>query len=272
MFSWRFFFVNIKSMVDVVDINCDMGESFGDYRIGNDEKVVSYITSANIACGFHASDPSVITRTVNLCKKNNVMCGAHPGYPDLMGFGRRFMDIGEDDLINYIIYQVGAVKGFTDLYGVGLQHVKLHGALYNFMVRQEGLFLKVVDALRKAFGDIIFLTLSTKKALEFKKRCKVHGIKIALEAFPDRNYTDEGELLPRKYKDAVIHDIDTIAQRALNMVKEQGIKSINGRWIPMTIDTLCIHGDNEESIEAAKKIKDFITQQGIEVKPMAAFM
>ncbi|MCX8109903.1 MAG: LamB/YcsF family protein [Syntrophorhabdaceae bacterium] len=259
-------------MVNVVDINCDMGESFGDYKIGNDEKVVPYITSANIACGFHASDPNVIDRTVKLCKSNNVMCGAHPGYPDLMGFGRRFMDVAEAELINYIVYQVGAVKGFTDLYGVRLQHVKLHGALYNYMVNQEELFLKIIDALRKAFGDIIFLTLGTGKTVEFKKRCSGLGIKLGLEAFPDRNYTDEGELLPRKYKDAVLHDNELIATRAVQMVKEQGIRSINGRWIDMNIDTLCIHGDNEESIEAAKKIRDYIIKEGIEVRPLSGFI
>ncbi|HOJ71616.1 MAG TPA: 5-oxoprolinase subunit PxpA [Syntrophorhabdaceae bacterium] len=259
-------------MIKAVDINCDMGESFGDYKIGNDDKVVPYITSANIACGFHASDPNVIDKTVRLCKSHNVMCGAHPGYPDLMGFGRRFMDVAETELINYIVYQVGAVKGFMDLYGVVLQHVKLHGALYNYMVNQEGVFLKIIDTLKKAFGDIIFLTLGTGKTSGFKKRCRDMGIKIALEAFPDRNYTDEGELLPRKYKDAVLHDNELIARRAVQMVKEQGIRSINGRWIDMDIDTLCIHGDNEESIEAAKKIRDYIIQEGIEVKPLSGFI
>lgn len=259
-------------MINVVDINCDMAESFGDYKIGNDERVVPYVTSANIACGFHASDPNVIDRTVRLCKSNNVMCGAHPGYPDLMGFGRRFMDVTDAELINYIVYQVGAVKGFTDLYGVRLQHVKLHGALYNYMVNQEELFLKIIDTLRKAFGDIIFLTLGTGKTGEFKKRCRDNGIRLALEAFPDRNYTDEGELLPRKYKDAVLHDNELIAQRAVQMVKERGIRSVNGKWIDMGIDTLCIHGDNQESIEAAAKIREYINMEGIEVKPLAGFV
>lgn len=259
-------------MVSVVDINCDMGESFGDYKIGNDEKVIPFITSANIACGFHASDPNVIDRTVRLCREYNVLPGAHPGYPDLMGFGRRFMDVAERELINYIIYQVGAVKGFADLYDIRLQHVKLHGALYNYMVNQEGLFLTIMEAVTRAFGDIIFLTLGTGKTRTFKERCREKGIRLALEAFPDRNYTDAGELLPRKYKDAVLHDHELIATRAVQMVKEQGIKSINGRWVSMDIDTLCIHGDNEESIEAAKKIREYITREGIGVKPLLGFM
>ncbi|MCX7966773.1 MAG: 5-oxoprolinase subunit PxpA [Syntrophorhabdaceae bacterium] len=259
-------------MKKIVDINCDMGESFGDYKIGNDDEVVKYITSANIACGFHASDPNVMEKTVKLCIENNVMIGAHPGYPDLMGFGRRYMDVGEKDIINYIIYQIGALRGFVELYGKSLQHLKLHGALYNYMVNNEDLFLNIIEAVQKAFGNIIFLTLGTVKTVEFKKACAKKCIKIALEAFPDRNYTDEGELLPRKYKDAVLHDNDLIAKRAVQMVKEQGIYSVNGKWIDMDVDTLCIHGDNKESIEAAKKIKIALMDEGIDVKPLISFI
>jgi UPF0271 protein len=255
-----------------VDINCDMGESFGDYKIGNDEKVVEHITSANIACGFHASDPNVMEKTVRLCKKHGVMPGAHPGYPDLLGFGRRFMDVSEPELINYVLYQIGALKGFLDLYEMSIQHVKLHGALYNYLVNEEKLFLSIVGPSRKAFGNIFFLTLGTKRTTALKITCKEEGIRLALEAFPDRMYTDEGELLPRKYKEAVLYDNELIATRAVRMVKEKGIESINGKWIEMDIDTLCIHGDNQESIEAAKKIKDYLTREGVEIKPLLSFM
>lgn len=265
-------FDNILSMKNFVDINCDMGESFGDYKIGNDEEVIKYITSANIACGFHASDPNVMESTVSLCNEHKVMIGAHPGYPDLMGFGRRFMDIAEKDLINYIIYQVGALNGFLKLHRGELQHVKLHGALYNYMVNNEGLFLKIIDAVRRAFGDIIFLTLSTNKTKELKRAWGDKGIRLALEAFPDRNYTDDGELLPRKFKDAVLHDNELIAKRAVQMVSSQGIYSVNGKWIDMDVDTLCIHGDNKESIEAAKRIKDALIEEGIEVRPLISFI
>jgi UPF0271 protein len=255
-------------MLYTVDINCDMGESFGDYKIGNDEKVVGHITSANIACGFHASDPNVMEKTVRLCKEHGVMVGAHPGYPDLTGFGRRFMDVSEPELINYVLYQIGALKGFLDLYEMPLQHVKLHGALYNYLVNREKLFLNIVGPSRKAFGDIIFLTLGTKRTAQLKKTCKDEGIRLALEAFPDRNYTDEGELLPRKYKEAVLKNNELIATRAMRMVKERGIESINGQWIDMDIDTLCIHGDNQESIEAARKIREYLTREGVEIKPL----
>jgi len=251
-----------------IDINCDMGESFGDYKIGNDADVIEHITSANIACGFHASDPNIMEKTVRLCKTHGVMIGAHPGYPDLMGFGRRFMDVSEPELINYVIYQVGALKGFLSLDEVPLQHIKLHGALYNYMVNQEHIFSNIIDTCIKAFGNVIFLTLGTKRTSALKKSCLKQGIRIALEAFPDRMYTDDGELLPRRFKEAVLHDNELIAVRAVRMAKERGIESINGKWIEMDIDTLCIHGDNKESIEAARKIKTYLMREGVEIKPL----
>ncbi|HQI56263.1 MAG TPA: 5-oxoprolinase subunit PxpA [Syntrophorhabdaceae bacterium] len=251
-----------------IDINCDMGESFGDYKIGNDADVIEHITSANIACGFHASDPNIMEKTVRLCKTHDVMIGAHPGYPDLMGFGRRFMDVSEPEVINYVIYQVGALKGFLSLDEVPLQHIKLHGALYNYMVNQEHIFTNIIDTCIKAFGNVIFLTLGTKRTSALKTSCLKQGIKIALEAFPDRMYTDDGELLPRKFKEAVLHDDELIAERAVQMAKERGIESINGKWIEMDIDTLCIHGDNKESIEAARKIKTYLIREGVEIKPL----
>ncbi len=259
-------------MASHVDLNCDMGESFGVYTIGNDGEVIKYITSANIACGFHASDPNVMEKSVRLCKEHNVRIGAHPGYPDLLGFGRRFMDVSEAELINYIVYQVGALKGFIDVMGLTLQHIKLHGALYNYMVNEENLFLHIIDTLQKAFGNVIFLTLGTVRAKRFKETCREKGIRIALEAFPDRMYTDEGELLSRKYKEAVLKDPEAIAKRAIRMVEEGGIESINGRWIEMDIDTLCIHGDNRESIVAAEKIHTFAEEAGISIEALGNFL
>jgi 5-oxoprolinase (ATP-hydrolysing) subunit A len=255
-----------------VDVNCDMGESFGAYSLGIDHEVIKYITSSNIACGFHASDPDVMAKTVELCKKHNVMAGAHPGYPDLLGFGRRFMDISEEELLNYIIYQVGALKGFLDYIDLPLQHVKLHGALYNYLVNEERLSITIASAIRKTFGDVIFLTLGTKKTSKLKAICRKQGIRLALEAFPDRNYTDDGELLSRKYKEAVLKDHEEIAYRATRMVKEKGVPSINDKWIEMDIDTLCIHGDNAESIEAARMIHEYATREGIEIQPLCTIV
>jgi 5-oxoprolinase (ATP-hydrolysing) subunit A len=252
-----------------VDINCDMGESFGAYRIGRDEEVIRHITSSNIACGFHASDPSVMERTVRLCKDHGVRAGAHPGYPDLPGFGRRFLDMERNDLLNAIMYQVGALWGFLAFHHLPLQHVKMHGALYNHLVKEEGLFLEIIETVRNAFGDVIFLTLTTPATAALKKTLKRKGIRIALEAFPDRNCSDSGELLSRGCKEAVLKDPDEIARRAVRMVKERGLESIGGRWLDMEIDTLCMHGDNLESIDAASRMKTYFERENIHVKPLA---
>jgi len=255
-----------------IDVNCDMGESFGAYALGIDHEVIKYITSSNIACGFHASDPDVMAKTVELCKNHKVMVGAHPGYPDLLGFGRRFMEISEEELLYYVLYQVGALKGFLDYFGLPLQHVKLHGALYNYLVNEERLSITIASAIKKAFGDVIFLTLGTKRTSQLKMICREQGIRLALEAFPDRNYTDDGELLSRKYKEAVLKDHEEIAHRAVRMVKEKGVPSIHDKWIEMEIDTLCIHGDNAESIEAAKMIHDYAAREGIAIQPLCTIV
>ena len=255
-----------------VDINCDMGESFGVYTIGRDEEVVRHITSANIACGFHASDPMTMDRTVRLCREHHVMAGAHPGHPDRIGFGRRFMDISPEQLTHDVIYQVGALKGFLSLYGMPLQHVKLHGALYNDLVNKADLALQIVRTVGKTFDNPIFLTLATTKATALKKKGKEEGLRIALEAFPDRMYTDAGDLLSREQAGAVLKDPDLIAQRAVKMIKERGIESIHGRWLDLDIDTLCIHGDNPESIEAAKKIVAACAKEKFQIRPLGEFI
>ena len=255
-----------------VDINCDMGESFGVYTIDRDEEVIRHITSANIACGFHASDPMTMDRTVRLCREHHVMAGAHPGYPDRIGFGRRFMDISPEQLTHDVIYQVGALKGFLSRYGMPLQHVKLHGALYNDLVNKADLALQIVRMVGKTFDNPIFLTLATTKATSLKKKGKKEGLRIALEAFPDRMYTDAGELLSREQAGAVLKDPDLIAQRAVKMIKERGIESIHGRWLDLDIDTLCIHGDNPESIEAAKKIVAACAKEKFQIRPLSEFI
>jgi 5-oxoprolinase (ATP-hydrolysing) subunit A len=255
-------------MAKVIDINCDMGESYGAYTLGRDEEAIHSISSANIACGFHASDPMVMDQTVRLCRDHHVCVGAHPGYPDLMGFGRRLLDISPAEMNNYVIYQVGALQGFLSLYGMPLQHIKLHGALYNDLVTKKDLFLQLVRQLSKAFGDPVFLTLATKQAVLIKETARREGLRIALEAFPDRQYTDDGELVPRKLAGVVLKDPEQIAKRAVAMVVKKGIESINGRWIEMSIDTLCIHGDNPISIDAARIMVEAFAREGIQIKPL----
>ena len=255
-----------------IDLNCDMGESFGAYKVGRDEEVIKHITSANIACGFHASDPSVMDHTVKLCKEHGVQAGAHPGYPDLLGFGRRPMAVNREELTNYIIYQIGALNGFLAYYNLPLQHVKMHGALYNYLVQEDAIFFRIIAAVKKAFGNPVFLTLATEKGMTIKKLGAEKGYRIALEAFPDRNYSDAGELLLRSDKDALLKNPEVIAQRALRMIKEKGIESINGRWIDMAIDTLCLHGDDLASVEAASKIKSHCEKEGIALKQLGEFV
>jgi UPF0271 protein len=255
-----------------VDINCDMGESFGAYTIGRDEEVIRHITSSNIACGFHASDPSVMERTARLCRDHRVSAGAHPGYPDLPGFGRRFMEMDRKELTNAIVYQVGALRGFLSLHQLPLRHVKMHGALYNYLIKEESLFVEIIETIKNAFGDMVFLTLFTERTASLKKDLRNKELRIALEAFPDRNYGDDGELLSRKHKDAVLKDPDLIAERAVRMVKERGIESLSGRWLDMAVDTLCIHGDNPGSIEAAGVMKIYFQKDQIQLEPMKNFV
>jgi UPF0271 protein len=171
------------------------------------------------------------------------------------------MDIGEQELLHSIIYQVGALKGFLDYCGVPLQHLKLHGALYNYLVNEERLSISIATAMQKAFGNVIFLTLGTNRTSKLKEMCKEQGIRLALEAFPDRNYTDDGELLSSTHKDAVIKNHEEIALRATRMVKEKGIPSIHGKWIEMDIDTLCIHGDKRKVLRRRGRSMIFLTEK-----------
>jgi len=255
-----------------IDLNCDMGESFGPYRIGDDETVIASITSANIACGFHASDPTVMDRTVRLCKKYGVMAGAHPGYPDRVGFGRRYLAVDREDLLNDIVYQVGALQGFLARHSLTLQHVKLHGALYNHLAGDEELLLAVARTVRTAFDSPIFLTLGTGRTDAFLERCRREGIRLALEAFPDRMYTDEGFLLPRNRPGAVLEDPEEIARRAVSMARDGIVTTVGGRPLSMSIHTLCLHGDNPQSVAAAARVRGALAEAGIDVVPLSRFL
>jgi len=259
-------------MTAFIDLNCDMGESYGAYTIGGDEGVVRFITSANVACGFHASDPSVMDRTVRLCRERGVAVGAHPGFPDRVGFGRRFMDITGEEIINDVIYQVGALRGFLDRYGLPLQHVKLHGALYNYLVTQDELLLRLAGILQRCFDNPVFLTLGTGKSALLQERCRREGIRLALEAFPDRRYTDDGELQSRRTPGAVLKDPQEIARRAVDMAVRKGVESVSGRWLAMEIHTLCLHGDNRESMAAAALIHNALREAGIRLRPLGEIL
>lgn len=248
-----------------IDLNCDMGESFGNYEIGMDNKVMNYVSSANLACGFHAGDPTVMSNRVKMAKKKNVSIGAHPGYPDLMGFGRRKMDVDPEELRDYITYQVGALKGFAESLGMNLQHVKPHGALYNSAANSEELARSIASAIAELDKSIILVGLSGSK---FIKIAEEMGLKTGAEVFADRAYTTDKTLVSRKKDGAVIHDSQEVTRRVINMVKNEQVKTIEGDEITIKADTVCVHGDNPEAVELVKNLKNSLNDEGIRIQSM----
>ena len=248
-----------------IDLNSDLGESFGRYKLGLDEEVMKYITSANIACGWHAGDPLVMRNTVRLAKDMNVEVGAHPGYPDLMGFGRRYMGLTREEARNYILYQIGALYAFVKAEGLTLQHVKPHGALYNALVRDEELTRGVLEGIADFDKNIIFVGLSMSKPLEIAEEME---LKIAHEVFADRTYNPDGTLVSRRKPGAVIHNKEEIAERVISMVKDGGVKAINGEWVELKADTICVHGDNPKAVEITAYIRKRLEEEGIKIVAM----
>lgn len=248
-----------------VDLNADLGESFGRYKLGLDEEVMKYITSANVATGWHAGDPLVMRKTVKLAKEKGVAVGAHPSYPDLLGFGRRYMKLTYDEARNYILYQVGALYAFVRAEGLELQHVKPHGALYNALVKEEELARGVIEGIADFDKNLIFVTLSGSRPAEIAEEM---GVKVAHEVFADRAYNPDGTLVPRSKPGAVIEDKEEIAERVISMVKDGGVKAINGEWVELKVDTICLHGDNPKAVEIAAHIRKVLEEEGVKIVPM----
>jgi len=252
-------------MLDRIDINCDMGESFGAYKLGRDEEVMKYISSANIACGWHAGDPMVMEQTVRLAKQNGVAVGAHPGYPDLMGFGRRRMGLTLNEIENYILYQIGALYSFTKAHGVLLQHVKVHGALGNLAFVD----VEVSEAIARAtlrFGKELILvvysgTIMVQAAVET-------AIRFVEEVYADRVYNPDGTLQSRTIAGSVIHDPERAASQALTMVREGYVVAHDGTRVKVKPETLCVHGDTPSALAILQKIRDELKKASISVKPM----
>ena len=247
-----------------MDLNCDMGESFGNYTIGMDEAVMPHITSANIACGWHAGDPVVMDRVIRLAKENGVAAGAHPGYPDLMGFGRRKMTLSPSEIKQYLIYQIGALKAFCQVNNVHLNHVKPHGALYLDAVENPETARATAEAITALDPDLYFVALAGKKGETMRRMGEELGLKVIFEAFPDRAYTPEGTLVPRQAPGAVILDPDKVAQRAIDMANGFIIAN-DGSRIDLEVQTLCVHGDNPESLALVKKIRHLLEENQIKV-------
>jgi UPF0271 protein len=250
-----------------LDINCDMGESFGAYRIGDDEKIMPYISSANIACGWHAGDPMVMAKTVRLAAQYGVAIGAHPGYPDLLGYGRRNVETFPGEVRNYIIYQVGALSGFSRERAMKLQHVKLHGALYNLAAKDERIASEVISAVKAYDPELILVTLAGSLCAEM---AAAEGLRVVKEAYPDRAYLSDGRLAPRTLEGAVIHDPDTMRSRVLAFIRTGRIPSMEGKEIELQADSLCIHGDTPGAWELARVLRETLEGAGVSVLPMGA--
>jgi UPF0271 protein len=252
-----------------VDLNSDLGESFGDYKLGMDEEVLKYISSANIACGYHAGDPLIMDKTVKMAVKENVAIGAHPGLPDLMGFGRREMKITTEEAKCYVKYQIGALSAFARSRGVKLQHVKVHGALYNMAANDAALSEAIAQAIYETDKDLILVGLANSEMIKAGKKA---NLKVANEVFADRAYNADGTLVSRKKEGAMIHDEEEAILRVLRMVKEGKVSSITGEDIDIQADTICVHGDNPRAVEFVEKIKSALQEEGIEVVPMGSFI
>ncbi len=252
-------------MTPRVDLNCDMAESFGAYRIGADDDVFPYITSANIACGFHGGDPSVMRATMARARELGVAVGAHPGLPDLIGFGRRVMDVTPQDVYDMVVYQTGALLGFANAAKVEMQHVKPHGALYNMAVTRADLSAAIARAVFDVDRGLVLFGLPGSHMIS---EAESVGLTTAAEAFADRNYMPDGSLVSRKRPDALVHDAHEAVQRAIRMVREGKVSSVEGSDISIRVDTVCIHGDGAHAAEFARQLRAAFEAAGVSVQPV----
>jgi UPF0271 protein len=247
-----------------IDFNADMGESFGPYKLGFDEELIKYISSANIACGFHAGDPTWMRRTVNMAEAHGVGIGAQPSFPDLGGFGRRKMFLSPEEVRNDLTYQIGALTAFTEK--KALQHVKPHGALYNMAVEDETLARAICQAVKDIDPNLILVVLAGSKWVEIAKS---FGLRVAREAFADRTLTNKGTLTPRSEPGAVLHDINEVVKRSIRLVTEGKVKTVTGEDLDIEADSLCLHGDTPGAIEMAQALKSGLEAQDVDIIPIA---
>ena len=250
-------------MAASVDLNCDMGESFGAWRMGADAAVMPSITSANIACGFHAGDPGVMRETVRLAVEAGVAVGAHPGFPDLAGFGRREMQVSAREIEDMLLYQIGALAGFAHAAGVSLRHVKPHGALYNMAVRDRRLSDAIARAVAAFDSSLVLFGLAGSVMLDAGRDA---GLRVAAEGFADRSYEPDGSLTPRSRAGAVLTDPAAVASRAVRMIRDGIVVASDGRDVPIRVDTICVHGDAPGVDVSARALRRSLTDAGIAVR------
>ena len=247
-----------------MDLNSDLGEGFGQWTLGDDDALLDLVTSANIACGFHAGDPSVLRRTCERAAERGVAIGAQVGYRDLTGFGRRFIDMDPHDLTNDVLYQIGALEAFARVAGTTVGYVKPHGALYNAIVHHEAQAAAVVDAVRRYDTDLAVLGLPGSVWLRLAAEA---GLTVVAEAFADRAYTPEGTLVPRREPDAVLHDPEVVAARCVRLATRGEIEAVDGSVVAVQADSICVHGDSPGAVQMAAAVRRELEEVGVEIAP-----
>jgi len=250
-----------------IDFNCDMGESFGAYTLGLDGQVIRSVTSANIACGFHAGDPAWMRRTVGLAEAHGVGVGAHPGFPDLRGFGRRNVAATPDEVHDDVVYQIGALTAFTS--AKRLQHVKPHGALYNMAVENDALARAICQAVLDVDPHLILVVLAGSRWVTLAREM---GVRVAREVFADRAFTAAGTLVPRSKPGSVLHDEQQVIERSLRLVLENRVTAVTGEIVELEADTICLHGDTPGAVRLAEALRTAFAGAGADLQPMGRFI
>ncbi|TSD53341.1 LamB/YcsF family protein [Variovorax sp. KBS0712] len=249
-----------------IDLNSDLGESLGVWRMGDDAAMLDIVSSANVACGFHAGDPAGILRTLRQAKERGVAVGAHVAYRDLVGFGRRSMDVDSADLRADVIYQIGALKGLAAAAGTEVRYVKPHGALYNTIAHDERQARDVIAALREIDASLVLVALAGSPLVGW---AEAQGLRVVAEAFADRAYTPQGTLVSRREPGAVLHDATDVAERMLRLANEGTVTAIDGSVVRIRADSICVHGDSPGAVEMARRMRERLVQAGVTIRPFA---
>jgi 5-oxoprolinase (ATP-hydrolysing) subunit A len=249
-----------------IDLNCDIGESFGVYRVGDDSLLIPHVTSVNIACGFHAGDPRTMREAVRTAAECGAAIGAHPGFPDLTGFGRRALDVTPEEVYELVVYQFGALAGFASAAGTRVEHVKPHGALYTMAAVRPEIAGAIARAVQDVDRTLVLFGLTGSALIEAGREA---GLRTAREAFADRNYLRDGTLVPRTRREALILDPDELIRRAIRLIRDRRVVSVEGEDLILEADTLCIHGDTPEAAKLAAALRASLDADGIEVRPLS---
>ncbi len=249
-----------------IDLNSDLGESFGQWSMGDDAAMLDIVTSANVACGFHAGDPAGILRTLKAAAAKGVTIGAHVAYPDLVGFGRRNMDIASDELSADVVYQIGALQALATAAGTRVRYVKPHGALYNTIAHDSRQALAVIEAIRAVDARLVLVALAGSPLIELARR---EGLTCIAEAFADRAYTPQGTLVSRREPGAVLHDAEQVARRMLRLVQSGEVEAIDGSITRVEADSICVHGDSPGAIQMAREVRQLLEQSGVSLQAFA---